>query len=295
MDFVLVLQFSQPLDWKAIQAKLPELKAASHNGIAYHEVPEADAPAFFQPNPKTLVMTHRDDMAEVLDNTKPAQVVQTALKQGMDHDLALVTRLESLRGLAEGPAMMADQQVKGVAALPEQLEGTVFTLDLQDGLDLNLIVETNTEEAPKPSKKPTMWAMAWREPSLGCKCPPPSSKPWAKIWVAMSSASSGKSMPRLRAKPPATSSSSICTFPLQRGICSPKRRLWPEKLQNPRHTEITSNKSGWLATISTRFTASFPFPNGNSDSPEAQKGKLSWRVYILPLIDQAPLLRAVPP
>ena len=35
----------------------------------------------------------------------------------------------------------------------------------------------------------------------------------------------------------------------------------------------------------------FPFPAGTSDLPEAQRGKLSWRVHLLPYLDHAPLYK----
>jgi len=33
----------------------------------------------------------------------------------------------------------------------------------------------------------------------------------------------------------------------------------------------------------------FPFPNGRSGAPKAEQGKLSWRVHLLPYLDQYPL------
>ena len=158
MDAVLIVQFKQPVDLKTLEAKVPgEKKDATHNGITYRVISVPDAPAYYMPNPTTLVAAHQDDMAEVLDNKTQAKVVQRALKNGLDHDLAVVAEVDSFRGLLSVPAAMADQQMngqlKGLTQLPEQLEALFVFLDLKEGLDLKVLVDTNDVQATKTIKQ----------------------------------------------------------------------------------------------------------------------------------------------
>ncbi len=245
------------------------------------------------PNPTTLVATHRDDMAEVLDNQTQSKIVQRAINNGFDHDVAIMAEVDSFRGLLQMPAAIADQQMqgqlKGLAQLPQQLEALSLFLDFQDGLDLNVVVDTNDAQATKTIKQSfdLGYAMAavfingqlpqLAKKDLGEELGGEVSKLVQEVYIgAKGTADERKFQLNIHVPQSATE------------VAKKIAAVAKEKAKDA--TKRNDLKQIGIACHNYHDTFKmFPFPAGTSELPAERKGKLSWRVHLLPFIDQAPL------
>ncbi len=238
------------------------------------------------PNPTTLLVARREAMETMLANKTPAKIVRLALATGLDHDVTLVAEFKSLRPLLKDFAKQDEIQLQGFAELPDHLDRLTLQLDFTKTADLKLVIETNSEKAPQTIQKAYNMAyglIALQLPQLskqfqrkmGEELGLKTIKLLNQIYTTAKAETDGKRF-QLHLQVPASAKEYLQSL----GEWQKKRELEFAKKRNLKMIGLA------IHNYHDTFKM-FPFPNGRSELPEAQQGKLSWRVHILPQIDEA--------
>lgn len=290
LDGVLIVQFQKPIDPQALETKIPlKFSDATHNGTTYRA---NDLLAYSMPDEKTLILTHPASLPNLLDNQddqNAAPVVQNAVKKGLDHDLTILARLESLRPLFQGPAVLLDEALPGLAELPNQLESLHGRLDLDEGLKLLLEVEANDEAAPQTIQTAYDQAYGQLGQLIAFTLPEELKSEFGedlggditKLLHTIYSEAKGEADGtrfQFRLQVPASAADLI-----------PKLAERQREIAKSIHRKNNFKEIGLAALHYHDTFGEFPFPNGRSEVPEAERDKLSWRVHLLPYLDQYPL------
>lgn len=287
MDAVVIVQFNRPFDPKQIEAASPtDLQDVTHKGITYRA--DFDS-AYYMPNVTTLLLSPRGDMPTVLDNQGTSNLVQSAVKKGLDHDFTVLANLRDLRNLLQGPAIEADQEVPGLAELPRQLEKLYVHLDVDEGVKLNATLDCNTEAGPKTIKTAFDRGYGFLGQKIGFVWPDEVNREFGEelgtdlmklassIYAETEGEAAGKQF-HLTLEVPASATDLV-----------PKLVKRQQEIAKAM-VGINDMKMIGLAVHNYHETfQELPFPNGRSTLPEAEKNKLSWRVHILPYLDEYPL------
>ncbi len=289
VDLVFIFHFHKAFDLKKSESiRYQEVTNVTAHGVTYRT---GGFDTYFMPDPTTLIIARQDTMESVLANKTPAKVVRSALETGLDHDVTLVAEFESLRPLLKDFAKGDAGQLPGFAELPDHLERLTLKLDFTKTADLNLVIETNSEAAPQTIQKAYNMAyglIALQLPrlsqefqrSMGEELGLKTIKLLNQIYTTAKAETDGKQF-QFHLQVPASAKEYFQSL----GEWQKKRKREFAKKNNLLNIGIAI-----LSYASTR-NSMLPFPNGSSELPKAERGKLSWRVHLLPYLDDAALYR----
>lgn len=300
LDSVAILHLNEPVAYEQLQKAIkgrskaianiqdpnfPEFKPITHNGRTYRD---CLGRAFFLLDPTTLVLAPKGDMPTVLDNRKPARIVRSAIQGGLHHDATLLVQMQPpLEMLLKGPALFLEDQIPGAGELPSLVEGISAQIDLQEGLDLQLTAETNTGAGTKTIasafskvyeklRLPIAGELAGElKKEFGKELGDELATKIQKVYTETKSKADGKRF-EVSWHVPGTIQDL-----LQRVAVFQQERV---------KTQVGIDRLKGIGIAVHNYHAvyrQFPFPNGNQpDTPATQKDKLSWRVHLLPYLDE---------
>ncbi|MCA9068998.1 MAG: DUF1559 domain-containing protein, partial [Planctomycetaceae bacterium] len=262
-------------------ASIPELETSIPNGITYRE---CLGRAFYLPNPTTLILGPREDVKTALDNPKPAELVHKAIQTGMDQDALLLLEMQDpLRVAFKGPALLLGESIPGAGKWTEQLESVSVFLDLYNGLSLKLIAQTNTEAAPQTMELAYNKGQETLGPIIASEFPRRLTKDLGEEFAKFTQQVFAESKVEVEGQ--------------QISVTLRVPRSAEELLQKVAKVQqeqakalIDVNRFKILGVAAHNFLVAydcFPFPSGNHPNmPITQKDKLSWRVHLLPFLDE---------
>ncbi len=291
LDSVAILQFTKPVDLeKLLPARIhkngeaaPGYEEKTYKGVTYKT---RDRDAFYFPAPHLMLVCPVGDMPVVLDQKakSAAPLVQTALGKGFDHNGFALVQVAPFRELLRQPIKKIDQRFSGAAALPDQLETAFLSLNLNEGLDLTLVLDANTEEAPKFLNRTFILAQLLAGGLIDQMLAPKLSKQYGEN-LGTKIAGLVKTMIK-SAKIHADGKQFELSLHVPKSATELLKEIGNfEKKNFELHGKRNDLQQIGIAAHNFHETRKqFPFPNGAADAPKEELDKLSWRVHLLPYL-----------
>lgn len=287
LDVLLILSFHAPFDLKSLE-NIPggsPMKQRIRNGLTYHV--DRDT-GYYMPDPTTLLLAPIPDLETALDNKTTSKLVQTALEKGLNSEVTLVGRLDLLREVMMGPALFADEQFPGMADVPDQLETLYAHLNMKDEVSFEMVVNASTESAPKTIKSAFDAGYRSLEPLL--------SEVKAEMQRELGEELGAEAAELLQQIYQSTKAEAV-RKEFQVSVKAPGQletvlaKIVAQEAERERQQakKRPLMRLGIAAHMHHEIFKMFPFPNGRSDAPQNEKDKLSWRVHLLPFLDQEEL------
>lgn len=293
VDGAVFVEFNNPVDLNQLVQKIPENErpqAVTAEGLSLQVFPDAPVGggvAAWQPNPKMVVMTFRNDVADITKNTGTNELATQAAAEGANATASVQLSLAPLQKLLEMGASMAQGQVEGGENLAKQLKSLSLFVGLNDGADVSLLIDTTDPSAVKTIKDAIDQQYQGLEGQVQMVSQdlPPGTDEDVKdsaqavaqeIYDSVKSEAKGNQYRLSLRVPPEATEVFVKVAKEQANITR----------------DMNSLKNIVLACLGFHEAyGEFPFPAGLADAPEDQRNKLSWRVHLLPMLDHANLYR----
>lgn len=291
LDGAVVIKLTEPLDLPALQEKVPPLAALQEEMVEGKKVmvhpglPMAGGPALYQPDPNTLVITFKDDLAEILNSQGEGELAKLAKAQGSQVDAALLLDFVPFKPLIQMGAGLAAAQAPDANKILPKLTGTAFFVDWNEGVDVNIVVDAEDEQTTQLLKKQfddNVPALEAQISQFTSNAPPGTSEETKAAMEKVSKetydslkgeADGTRFQLSLRVPPSATDV-------INKAAEEQKKQM--SGMNNLKQIGIAAHN------FHDRYKG-FPFPSGNREAPENEKGKLSWRVHLLPYLEEQAL------
>jgi hypothetical protein len=293
VDGAVFIQFNNPVDLNQLLQKLPEERrpqAALSDGVSlqlFANVPVAGGMAVWQPNPTMMVVTLKNDVKDVLNNTGASEFAAQAVAEAPSAVASFQLNFSPLKGLLQFASGMAQGQVEGAEDLPNQLKSLSLFVGLNDGADVNVMIDTTDPKAVENIKAAfdQHYQGLESEVQMVSETLPPGTSEEIKssaqtvaqeLYDSVKSEAKGNQY-RLSLRVPPKTTDVIAKVAAEQAKQAIGRN--------------NAKMIGLACHMFHDLYNSFPFPAGASNAPEENRNKLSWRVHILPFIEQEPLYR----
>lgn len=282
-DGAVFVQFNQPVDVKQLQQKLPPLQAlqqADFQGKSiwlHSEIPAAGGLALYQADPRTFVITLKNDLADIFNSPGQSALSTEALAQGSGTDFAFMINLQPLEETIEQAVKQLPFQAQLVASMLQRFQGLSLFVDTNSGVDVAVNINTKDEQAAQMIQQQLasvttderINGLLDQSPEdLGEENRAEAEKLLQAIKGSLKSEAEGTKY-HLNFRIPETAPATI--LKIQKDV--EKRAMGRNNL-----------KEIGIALLNYHETfTQFPFPA--AEGPDGKRSQLSWRVHILPYVD----------
>jgi hypothetical protein len=290
LDGAVFVEFNNAVDLNQVIQKIPEHarpEAATSDGVSlqlFSQMPTGGGVAVWQPNPKSLVLALKDDVKDVLKNTGASELAAQAVADGPNATASLQLSFAPLKGFMDFASGMPQFEMAGMKDLPKQLKTFSLFVALNEGADVNLLLDTTDAKGAETLKAKfdeQYQGLEGQVQMASQNLPPGTSEEIRtaaqglaqEVYDSVKSEAKGSQF-RLSLRVPAKATDVIAKVAAEQ-----------EKLTVPKNN---LKQIGIAAHVFHEQHQKFPFPAG-PERPEAQRNKLSWRVHLLPYLDQLPL------
>ena len=288
VDGAVFVQFNSAVDLNQLVQKIPERerpKAQTVDGLSlqlFSNVPVGGGIAAWQPNPNMVVMTFQSDVKDITKNSGTSELAAQALAAGANATASFQLSFAPLQGLLPFAMGPLQGQIPDSENLPKQLKSLSLFVALNDGADVNLLLDTTDPSAVKNIKAAfdQHYKGLEGQVQMASQSLPPGTNEEIKtsaqalaqeVYDSVKSEAKGNQY-RLSLRVPPKATEVIAK------VTAEQEKLMRGK-NNLKQIGIAAHN------FHEQFN-NFPFPAGNLGLVEANHDKLSWRVHLLPFLDQ---------
>lgn len=148
-DGAVFLRFNQPVDVAQLQKNLEPLKEVEQQDFegqtvwVHPAVDIAGGASLYQPDSQSLIITFKDDLKDILHSSGKGTLVTQAATQGAEADFTFMLDFSPFQKLI---AEAGDQIPPGPGRLITQLTGISLFVDANTGIDVDAYVGTNDQQ-----------------------------------------------------------------------------------------------------------------------------------------------------
>jgi hypothetical protein len=292
LDGAVFIQFNNPVDLNQMMQKIPEQRrpqAAMSDGVSlqlFTDVPIGGGLAVWQSNPNMMVLTLKNDVKDVLNNTGASEFAAQAVAEAPSAVASFQLSFAPLKPFLQfASGMPQAQMVEGAEDLPNQLKSLSLFVGLNDGADVNLLIDTTDPKAVENIKAAfdQHYQGLEAQVQMASESLPPGTSDEIRtsaqavaqeLYDSVKSEAKGNQY-RLSLRVPAKTTDVIAKVAAEQETLSKGRN--------------NAKQIGLACHMFHDVYNSFPFPAGSANAPEENRNKLSWRVHLLPYLEQEPL------
>lgn len=296
MDFAMVLDFGLAPDWKAVEAFVEgnglsvekKTVGSSQQWFVSREGSNAPRLVVHAVTDQLVIIAAEPSLATVTGSDGTAPILQKAAKNGLDHTLHLQVDLSDVRDdIKDWLAMLENAPLPPLIANPvrnfgKELNGLAFIADVQQQADMKLLVDFDTAKAAQSisslanvGKGMIQFQVQADSANATTNYGPELGKEYTDMVSAIFNSATST----------ADGNQVVISFtiPANAPVVMGKVGTLMNKRMKPRN-----DMKQILIACHIYHEQYAQFPNNASPANKENVG-LSWRVHILPLIDQSPL------